>query len=432
MEPENNNKKRNPLIILIFTVFVDMIGFGILIPIIPLLFADPKSAFYLLPAGTPISMGLILLGLLVAIYPLMQFFATPILGQLSDRYGRKKILAISLFGTCLSYLLFAYGIFTHNVALLFFSRALDGITGGNISVAQAAIADITPAKDRAKNFGLIGAAFGLGFILGPFLGGILSNPKILPWFIDVTPFLFAAGLSLINVISVLLFLPETLKHKKEYKLAWTRSIHNIVRAFVSKNLRVLFIVLFLFQAGFTFFTTFFSVYLINKFGFDQSSIGNFFAYLGLWIVFTQAVITRRLTGKFQARDILKVSFFAMGIIILLYLLPNQWYWLLVIAPFFAISNGITQAFSIGLVSSSVDDSVQGETLGISSSVQALAQTIPPIIAGFIAAMSPTLPIIVASGLTLIAWAIFMIFYKPCDHKIDRKELDPDGNPEIEY
>lgn len=431
-EKEKNKRERKPLSVLFFTVMVDMVGFGILIPIIPLLFADPSSQFYLLKAGTSVSTGLILLGFLIAIYPLMQFISAPILGQLSDKYGRKKILIISLIGTCISYLLFALGIFTHNLFLLFFSRAFDGITGGNISVAQAAIADITPPKERAKNFGLIGAAFGIGFILGPFLGGVLSSPKILPWFVDVTPFIFAAILSLINIISVIKFLPETLKQKKEYKIEWTRSLHNIARAFVAKHLRVLFLNRFLFISGFTFFTTFFSVYLINKFGFDQGHIGYYFAYLGIWIAFTQGFLTRKLTGKFEPENILKISYLGMSIILFLYILPNHWWWLLILAPIFAMFNGVSQSFSIGLISSSVDDSVQGETLGIASSVQAIAQAIPPIIAGFVAAIHPTIPILAASGFTFLAWIVFVLFYKPCNKLVCRKELDPKGNPEIEY
>jgi DHA1 family tetracycline resistance protein-like MFS transporter len=151
-------KGRNPLGVVFFTAFVNMVGYGILIPIIPLLLADPTSEFFLLPAGFTVAQGYIILGFLVAIYPLMQFIATPVLGQLSDRHGRRRLLAFSLAGTSVSYFIFAIGIVTKNIPLLFIARAFDGITGGNISVAQAAIADVTHPKDRAKNFGLIGSA----------------------------------------------------------------------------------------------------------------------------------------------------------------------------------------------------------------------------------------------------------------------------------
>ena len=183
----------NPLPVVLFTVFVDLLGVGILIPVIPQLMANPGSNYYLFPENTPASHGYIVLGFLVAIFPLMQFIATPILGQLSDKFGRKKILAISLAGTSMSYVLFAIGIMTKNIPLLFLSRGFDGITGGNIAVAQAAVADVTPPEKRARNFGLIGAVFGFGFIIGPYIGGKLSDPSIISWFNATTPFFFATS-----------------------------------------------------------------------------------------------------------------------------------------------------------------------------------------------------------------------------------------------
>ncbi len=256
--------KFSPLPVIFLTVFVDLIGFGLLIPVIPLLLANPRSEYFLLPPDFTVQQGYILLGFLTAIYPLGQFFATPILGELSDKFGRKPVIVLSLIGTCISYLIFAFGVVTKNLPLLFLSRGFAGIFGGNISVNQAAIADFTPPKDRVKNFGLIGAAFGLGFILGPYIGGKLSDPSIYSGFSAVTPFLFAAALSFVNVLSVLLFFPETNVLKNlEKKINWGRSILNIVHAYGMRKLRPLFATNFFFQAGFTFFTTFFSVFLIN-------------------------------------------------------------------------------------------------------------------------------------------------------------------------
>ena len=160
--------------------------------------------------------GYIMFGFLVAVFPIMQFFATPILGQLSDRYGRKPVLALSLAGTALGYALFAVGIILRNIPLLFVARALDGITGGNLSVAQAAIADVTSPQDRTKNFGMIGAAFGVGFIIGPFLGGVLADPSVVSWFNAATPFWFAAILASANTAQVLFQFDETNKHIRHF------------------------------------------------------------------------------------------------------------------------------------------------------------------------------------------------------------------------
>lgn len=404
----------NPLPVIFLTIFVDLLGFGILIPVIPQLLANPASEYYLLPAGWTLQQGFILLGILTAVFSIGQFLATPILGQLSDRYGRKKLLAISLFGTCLSYIIFAYGIMTGNLVLLFLSRLLDGATGGNISIAQAAIADVTTPEKRARNFGLIGAAFGLGFVIGPFLGGKLSDPSVVPWFNATTPFIFAAILSFINVISIILFFPETLKIKNTtLKINWSRSILNIYHATVDKKLRVLFGTVFLFTAGFTFFTTFFSVFLIERFQFTQGNIGDFFAYVGLWVAFTQAVITGRVSAKYPAYKIIRWGILAAGIATFLFFLPQYWWQLLLIVPIFAIGNGLMQANITALISQSADADVQGEVLGINSSVSALAMAIPPILSGFIAAsLTSTAPIFVGGAVVMLSAAFFWFFYKP--------------------
>lgn len=409
----NRRTFSSPLFIIFFTVFVDVIGVGILIPVIPQLLASAQSPYYLLPSGWSLSQGYILLGILSGLYPLMQFVATPILGQLSDRFGRKPILAFSLFGTCLSYIIFAIGIILKNIPLLFFSRALDGITGGNISVAQAAIADVTTPEHRAKNFGLIGAAFGMGFILGPFIGGKLSDPHVVSWFSATTPFWFAAILSFINVLFVQFLFPETLKITRRLHITWDRSIQNIIKAWSLTSVRPLFITTFLLQGGFSFFTTFFSVYLIRRFHFSQGNIGDFFAYIGLWIAFTQAVLTRKAATKFEEYQILRVTLCSISIGVLLFYFPTVWWWLLFITPIFAISNGLTQSNLLGLLSRSVDGSIQGEILGINASVQAIATAIPPMLSGIVAAtFAPESSIFIASGIMFCAWIFFVTQYVP--------------------
>ncbi len=409
-----NRFSGHPLPVIFFTIFLDLVGFGILLPVIPQLLANPKSPFYLLPAGVSLSDGYILLGFLVASFPIGQFLATPILGQLSDKFGRKKLLALSLAGTCLSYLIFAIGILTRNIPLLFLSRSFDGITGGNISIALASIADITEPKDRSRNFGLVGAAFGLGFIIGPYIGGKLSDPSVVSWFDASTPFWFAAGLSAINIFSVLWFFPETLtKLKIGAKIEWLRSFHNIVRSYALKDLRVLFISIFIFQAGFSFFTTFNPVFLISRFSFTQGNIGDFFAFIGFWIALSQALFNRKLSARFSENQILRVSLIASGVCIFLFFLPTMWWQLLLVVPIFSVFMGLSQANTTALVSRTVDSSVQGEVLGINTSVQALAQSIPPILSGYIAAkILPETPLLVSSIVIIVAGVFFVRYYRP--------------------
>ncbi len=399
--------------IIFFTIFLDLLGYGILIPVIPELVADPTSPFYILSADMTVKSGLLILGLLTAVFPIGQFFATPILGQLSDRYGRKPILIISILGTSLSYVLFAIGIVTKNIPLLFISRFFDGMTGGNISVAQATIADVTTPENRARNFGMIGAAFGLGFIFGPFIGGKLSDPTLVSWFNAATPFYFAAGLAFLNVISIWKFLPETHKNFVTEKMSFNKSVSNIFQAFKMPKLKGLFHVSFLFGAGFSFFTTFFSVFLITKFGFSQGNIGSFFAYVGVWSIFTQAVVTRWAAKKFSQEKILTFSLLGCAVMLLIYFLPREAWQLYFVPPFFSLCTGLTMANLNALISARSDRNIQGEVLGISASVNALAQALPPLVAGFVAAaFAPTTPIVVASLFVFFSWLVFLKARKP--------------------
>src|SRR5947199_1491452 len=181
--------KRSPLLVIFITVFIDLVGFGIVIPVLP---------FYV--EGTKFNASPRMVGLLFASYSVMQLIFTPVLGRLSDRYGRRPILFLSLLGTSVGFFILG---FATKLWMLFLGRIIDGITGGNISTAQAYIADVTTKENRAKGMRLIGAAFGLGFVFGPAIGGILSR-----WGINV-PFLFAGGLAFANAILLYFTLPET-------------------------------------------------------------------------------------------------------------------------------------------------------------------------------------------------------------------------------
>lgn len=407
-------RKPTPLAVIFLTILVDMLGVGILIPVFPQLMANPSSPAYMLAPGTPESTGYVLFGLLVAAYPLMVFLAAPVLGELSDRYGRRKVLAFCLAGTALGYVVFAIGILTKSLFLLFASRLFDGATGGNIAVAQAAVADVTKPEDRAKSFGLIGAAFGLGFIIGPFIGGKLADPSLVSWFGPTVPFWFAALLAAANLVSVLLYFPETFKTDVAHRaFRWLAAVTNVTKAWRMENLRTLFTVMFLFSTGFGFFASFFSVVLATRFGFTEGQTGNYFAYVGICIVLSQAVLVRRLSGKFPEHLLLRWSMIGTSVTVFLHLFPNDWRWLLPIVPVMAASNAVSFANLSGLISRSADASSQGEVMGISSSLQALAQVIPPLVAGVLAAAFGTSAAIVfGSALVVAGWLLFLKSYRP--------------------
>lgn len=422
MQNIKNKLANNPLPVLLFTIFVDLIGFGIIIPIIPQLLANPESDFFLLTGGQSLDQGYIILGYLTAVYSIAMFIAAPILGQLSDRFGRKKILAFCLAGNALAYIVFAIGLITQSLPILFLARAVAGLAGGSISVAQASIADFTAPVNRSKNFGLMGAAFGLGFIIGPYIGGKLSDPGVASWFNPATPFWFASILAALNFLFVLAIFPETNKHIQHgMKIAWNKSVLNIWHALNHPGLRDLFTVNFLFNAGFTFFTTFFAVFLINSYHFDQGQIGMYFAYVGIWFAVTQAVIVRFLANKFTEVQIVRVALLLSGLSVLLYFFAETPLILYLITPIMAVANGLNFVNITALISKNADAKIQGEVLGISASVTALAQMIPPILSGYIAAsLKPETPIYVSAAVIFIAAGFFWFFFHP--RKVAAKEL----------
>lgn len=403
------------------TVFIDLLGFGILIPVFPLLI-NPGSPFRVTPESWSPKTGLIMLGWLQGIYPLFTFLAAPILGQLSDRFGRRPVLAMSVFGTSIGYVIFAIGILQKNIPLLFLGRALDGATGGNLAVAQAAIGDISTNENRAKNFGMLGAAFGLGFIIGPYLGGRLSAPNTSfyglfdtpGWFDATTPFWFAAALALANTGFILSRFPETLARKDpDKKINLTRSFSDVVRGFTDRRLRVPILAAFLFGAGFTFFTSFFGVYLARKFGFSPSKTGDYFALAGLFIAFSQAVVVGVVAKKMADYRILRFSMFGLAGAMAVYFAATSTpvlYWML---PVFTLFNGLTMANMTSLVSRSAQMGRQGEAMGIYSSVQNLAQVPASVLIGYITgSLTANTPLVVSCILIALGGVIFLLLYRP--------------------
>ena len=403
------NKPKAPLLTIFLTVFLDMLGVGIVIPVIAPLLLDPSHK--MLGVDYSVEARTILLGFLIAAYPLAQFFGAPMLGALSDRFGRKKLLFISLIGTFAGYILFATAILEQNIYLLFFSRLLDGFTGGNISIALSAISDSSDEKSKAKNFGMVGAAFGLGFILGPYIGGKLADPGIVSWFNASTPFWFAAILTAVNLLFVLTIFPETLREKRNTTVSIFTGFQNIGKAFKLRHLRILFLVVFLLTFGFNFFTQFFQVFLYNKFNYSISEIADIFAFIGIWIVIAQAALQRILSKKFIPIKILKVSGLALGITLPFLLLPDESKYIFFVLPFIAIFQGLTQPNITSLVSSQAGQGEQGQILGINQSIQSLAMAIPPIIASYINLVNINLPIATASFCIVLAWLILILFFK---------------------
>ena len=409
MSEAKTKKQPSGLFTIFLTVFIDLLGVGIIIPVIPVLFFEESSAIF----GQDVSETYrsVLYGLLLASFPAMQFFGAPMLGSLSDKYGRKPVLIISLIGTLIGYLLFGAAILMEDIWLLFISRMLPGFAGGNIAVIYSSIADVSDEKSKAKNFGLVGTAFGLGFILGPTIGGFLADPTLVSWFDSDTPFWFTAILTLLNIVFVLFNFKETLVERRDKRISLWTGFRNIGLSFKMPNLRVIFSVVLLLSLGFSFFTQFFSVYLITEFDYTEKKIGLLYGWIGLWLVFTQGFIVRKLSNYFKPSLLLNFSIIALALALGSLLIPSVDWWFYVLNPFVAISQGITAPNLTAVVSGQAGAERQGEVLGINQSMRSLGQAIPPVIAGYINAINEQLPLLTAAGLTLIAWMVYVFIFR---------------------
>ncbi len=393
--------------VLMLTTLAEVIGFGILIPIVPLMFVEPSSQFFILPESYSIGTGYILLGLLVGSYPLMQFLATPILGELSDIYGRKSVIQISVLGTVISTLIFTYALATANLLVLFLSRIVNGLTGGLNSVVQASVADISSEENKSKNLGKIGATFGAGFVIGPFLGGLLSSGIF--WFTGlITPFLFAAALSFGSLLFVSRHLRETSPMKKG-SISWLKPFTQLKKGLQMENLKKLFAANFFYFSGFAFFTTFLSVILVERFSFTQLDIGNTFLLIGLVIMFTQLVLIPRLFPRFSEEVLMPITLMLTGLAILAMGVQSNLVLFLLFASMFAMMNGITNISLETLVSRNASEEDQGLALGTNQSLRSLANAGPSMLSGVAAAVfTSATPIYLAGSIILITGLVYFL------------------------
>lgn len=393
--------KKNVLPILFVTLFVDMIGIGMLIPVLPIILTDATSPAFLL-TGYSLQYQYVIAGLLTAVFGLMQFIGAPILGELSDLYGRKQLLTLGVGLLAVSQMVFGLGIVIASLPLLFVSRMVAGLAGANFSIAQASIADVTEPKDRAKNFGLIGAAFGLGFIVGPVLGGLVAHGTGNA----AAPFFLAGLLGVVNLLFITLLLPETRTMttglRKHFSLFV--GIRNIKAAYNDVGARPLYAASFFLQSGFAFFTSFVGVLLVGAFAFSETSIGIYFGAVGVCIVCTQLVILPYLVKRYSERQILKVSLLVLALVLVVYPFATHAYILYLLIPLVAVANGLSIANMGALISRGVSAEKQGAALGINGSLLALAQGVAPLIAGVGSGLiGLKAPFIVGGCLAAISW-----------------------------
>ncbi len=353
--------KKSPLLVIFLTVFIDLVGFGIVIPVLPL-YAEHFHA-------TPVAIGW-----LTGIYSGMQILFMPILGRLSDRFGRRPILLVSLIGTACGFVLMGAAT---ALPLLFIARIIDGATGGNISTAQAYIADVSTPETRSRAMGLIGAAFGLGFTFGPMIGGILSRISY------GAPFYFAAALAAGNAILLYFILPESLSPElRAHPRAKARATE-VFRHGDGRTFAIIMATNFLVITGFSIMTTLFALFTEKRFGYDAQQNGYIFGFIGILSVIMQGALIGRLVAMFGELTLVRMGTAGIGLSLFLLPFSHTLTLLLLVCAGLALANGLSSPSINGLASQMIDRSWQGRALGVMQSAASFARLIGPLLAGWL-------------------------------------------------
>ncbi|MBY8989689.1 MAG: MFS transporter [Candidatus Lokiarchaeota archaeon] len=374
--------KHLPIILLI--MFTETLGFSIVLPVLPHL-------------GLSLGLNFFQIGLISSIFSFCQLFASPITGKLSDRFGRKPILIFSQSSTFLGFLLLGM---VDTVWILILARLVDGLLGSNMTVTQAYLSDVTDPKDRTKTFGYSSAVFGAALIFGPVIGGTLSSINY------SIPMFFAAGISLISIILVIIFLQESLTIKKEkfnLKFEEIIPIKETKRFFKSTEIKGLLIIFFIYNFAFMIFISSFALLAKIQLDVNSQELGFYLAWVGILRVIFQSALITPLLKKINENNTLKIGVLALVItMISLVLITNFW---IVFIPliFLAFGSGVVRPILTSKLSKSVGKEETGSLLGVNNSFSSIAQILSPILGGLILEFLPsqTLPAISAVLFLLI-------------------------------
>ncbi len=377
-----------PLAIIFLTIFVNLVGFGIIIPLLP---------FYAETFGA----SPLVIGLLFAIFSICQLVAAPALGDLSDRYGRRPVLIFSLAGTVISFVMMALA---HSLTMLFLARIVDGLSGGNISTARAYVADVTEPKDRARAYGLIGAAFGLGFIFGPALSGILAKISY------TAPIWAAAGLTFVAAAMAYLWLPETI-HRAQAGTGnpFRFLIPLLRRERVGRMLAIDFIYWF----AFSIFQTTFALFAARRFGFDAPKTGYFLAGFGVLGAVIQGGMIRPIVRRLGDKPTFMLGLVCGAIgLVASALAPTVFLFSLALVPL-AFGIGFGHPTVSSLVSKVGQSDEQGRVQGAASAVESLGRTVGPVWGNASLQFSLSVPYLSAAGFLLLT-VLMTIGYRVID------------------
>jgi DHA1 family tetracycline resistance protein-like MFS transporter len=407
------SQTRRILIPYAIVILLGYIGFSLPLPVLPEMFLDAQRS--ILPASS-LQMKMILLGLVMASFPLGQFFGSPLLGRLSDQYGRKKVVLFSLAGTTLGYLITAYAVSAASIWGMFCGLALCGFCEGNVTIAQSVIADLTQKEgqqaEKASHFGWINIFIAIAFIIGPLMGGQLADPTVVSWFNFATPFWAAACMTILGMGVIAFYSKETLKLKAEkgwqlYSAMWS--------GMKRPELKKLLVANFFLALGYFAFWRFFPVFLERKFDFSASMLSYVMVYdslaMAAGVVWMVPLIAKRL----KPIQSLCLFSFLLAATFIICLLPKSPYALLITLPPLGLCLSVVLTYGAVLISDAAPQNFQGQALGTLTSVQVLAEIFTGLAGGPLAAYTLTLPMLIGSATTVVCGILLFKYIKRENH-----------------
>jgi len=382
---EISKEKLDKRILIIFLImFTEVLGFSMVAPVIPFL-------------ALSLGLNVLQIGLILSIFSLCQFFASPVTGKLSDRYGRKPLLIVSQISTFIGFMLLGLA---NEVWILILARLVDGLIGSNMTVSQAYISDVTEPENRTKVYGYSSAVFGAGLIFGPLIGGILSTISY------STPMFFAAGVCLVSILLVVIFLPESLTVKEEkVRISFNDifPINDTKRFFKDSKIRKLLIIFLIYSLGFMLFISTFALFAEIQINVTALEVGFFMAWIGVLRVFFQTILISPLQKTFGENKVLKIGIISMITAFTILIFTTTFLFTFIPLVFVAFGTGICRPVLTSKLANSVEQEETGSLLGVNNALMSIAQIIAPIMGGIILYFlnSQILPLISASCFVII-------------------------------
>ena len=390
-----------------FAVFAGFVGYSMMITVFTPMFLHGYGR--LIPPGTPTGLKTILLGLVLCMYPLGQFLSAPPIGALSDKYGRRRVLLISLFASIVCYCLIATAIAAENLCFLIGALIAAGLAEGNVVIAQSAISDVTNPTNRGRLFGYVYLSASLAYIVGPLAGGKLASPTVVPWFSYTTPFWAMLVPLTVTLITVDLFFKETRQPNSGVGINLAAALNNLSAVFRPTRVRILYCANLLLYLGIFGFFRCYPMYLVDEFHLNVSQVSEFIAWLSVPIIIGTVWVAGIVTAKFHPARVTVWSGALTAVAILLIVIPSSPIALWITLFLTGLPLSVCMAACATMLSVAVSAEEQGSALGNNQAIQVFAESASGLIGGLIAALYIKASLVamaafLLAGTALLVWS----------------------------